>query len=175
MPRRSLRPLPNRSIATRGSVVALACGAVLLLVACGGDPAARDAAGGALPTAPATGADTEPIAQLPRGSLEAVALDVGVTLDADGRVVAPTERVRPTDAVHASLVTVGAASAAMLAVRWRDASGTVIDADERAITANGPAVHTFTRQPAGGWTPGRYEVDVRVNGESAGVRSFEVR
>lgn len=175
MPRRSLHPLPNRSIATRGSVVALACGAVLLLVACGGDPAARDAAAGAVPTTPATGADAEPIAQLPRGSLEAVALDVGVTLDADGRVAAPADRVRPGDAVHASLVTVGDSKAAMLAVHWRDAAGNEIAADERAIVASGPAVHTFTRQPEGGWGPGRYEVEVRMDGESAGIRSFEVR
>ena len=147
----------------------------LLIAGCGGESASPAAGTAAGPGAEPIGSAAEPIARLPQGSLEAVALEVGVGLDADGRVVAPTERVRPTDAVHASLVTVGEATAAMLAVRWRDANGTVIDADERAITANGPAVHTFTRQPAGGWTPGRYEVDVRVNGESAGVRSFEVR
>jgi hypothetical protein len=76
-----------------------------------------------------------------------------------------TDRVRPADAVHASLVTVGESKAAMLAIAWRDASGAEIDADERAITANGPAVHTFTRQPEGGWAPGRYEVEVRVDGK----------
>jgi hypothetical protein len=121
------------------------------------------------------GAGAELIVQLPQGSLEAVALEVGVALDADGRVAAVTERVRPADAVHASLVTVGESEAAMLAIAWRDASGAEIDADERAITASGPAVHTFTRQPEGGWAPGRYEVEVSVDGESAGVRSFDVR
>jgi hypothetical protein len=148
----------------------------LLLAGCGGQPAAP-AAGTEAPStaADAGGAGAEPIAQLPQGSLEAVALEVGVALDADGRVAAVVERVRPGDAVHASLVTVGESKAAMLAIAWRDASGTEIDADERAITASGPAVHTFTRQLEGGWAPGRYEVEVRVDGESAGVRSFEVR
>ena len=104
-----------------------------------------------------------------------MALDVGVTLDADGRVATVAERVRAGDAVHASLVTVGESDAAMLAIEWRDAAGAAIDADERAISATGPAVHTFTRKPDGGWAPGRYEVEVRVDGESAGVRTFEVR
>ncbi|MCZ8114546.1 hypothetical protein [Silanimonas sp.] len=167
MPRRRVRPLVNRPIA-----FALA----LLLAGCGGEPAAP-AAGAEAPStaAEAGGAGAEPIAQLPQGSLEAVALEVGVALDADGRVAAVSERVRPGDAVHASLVTVGESEAAMLAIAWRDASGAEIDADERAITASGPAVHTFTRKPESGWAPGRYEVEVRVDGESAGVRSFEVR
>ena len=167
MPRRRVRPLVNRPIA-----FALA----LLLAGCGGEPA-TPAAGAEAPStvADAGGVGAEPIVQLPQGSLEAVALEVGVALDADGRVAAVTERVRPADAVHASLVTVGESEAAMLAIAWRHASGAEIDADERAITASGPAVHTFTRQPEGGWAPGRYEVEVSVDGESAGVRSFEVR
>ena len=165
MPCRRVRPLVNRPIA-----FALA----LVLAGCGGEPGAP-AADTASTAADAGSVVAEPIAQLPQGSLEAVALDVGVALDADGRVAVVTDRVRPADAVHASLVTVGESKAAMLAIAWRDASGAEIDADERAITANGPAVHTFTRQPEGGWAPGRYEVEVSVDGESAGVRSFEVR
>jgi hypothetical protein len=145
----------------------------VLLTACGADTAPTGTADA--PAAPSATAAAEPIAQLPQGNLEAVALDVGVALDADGRVALVTERVRTTDAVHASLVTVGESEAAMLAVAWRDASGAEIATDERAITASGPAVHTFTRQPEGGWTPGRYEVEVRVDGESAGIRSFDVR
>lgn len=167
MPRRRVRPLVNRPFAFAFA---------LLLAGCGGEPTAPAAGAEAASTAAdAGGAGAEPIVQLPQGSLEAVALEVGVVLDADGRVAAATDRVRPADAVHASLVTVGESKAAMLAIAWRDASGAEIDADERAITANGPAVHTFTRQPEGGWAPGRYEVEVSVDGESAGVRSFDVR
>lgn len=165
----------NRTLASRVAVCGVAVVITLLIAGCGGESAGPSVGSGADSGTEPSGNAAEPIARLPQGSLEAVALEVGVGLDADGRVAASTERVRPADAVHVSLVTVGEATAAMLAVRWRDASGTVIDADERAITASGPAVHTFTRQPEGGWAPGRYEVDVRVNGESAGVRSFEVR
>jgi hypothetical protein len=149
--------------------------AALLLAACGGEPAAPAASTGAAPAPSAGGAPTEAIERLPQGNLEAVALELGTALDADGRVVAAVERVRATDAVHVSLVTVGEAEAAMVSVAWRDAAGAGLHADERAITAAGPAVHTFTRKPDGGWAPGRYEVEVTVDGESAGVRPFEVR
>jgi hypothetical protein len=150
--------------------------AALLLAACGGDPASTPAAPRAGGSSSAA-ADAPPMAveRLPQGSVEAVALDVGAALDVDGRVAASTDRFRASDAVHASLVTVGDAEAAMVAIAWRDAAGAEIDADERAIRASGPAVHTFTRQPEGGWAPGRYEVEVTLDGESAGVRGFEVR
>lgn len=149
----------------------------LLLSACGSDAPAPSS--DASP-APAAAASIEPVAivpveALPQGSLEAVALELGVTLDADGRVAQPVDRVRGTDTVHASLVTVGEAKAAMLRVRWRDAAGKELAADERAISTTGPAAHTFSQAPEGGWAPGRYELEVTMDGESAGVRAFEVR
>lgn len=161
-----------RSLSARALALAIAS---LLLAACGSEPAApgrTDAVNGdsAVEGAPANAPEPTP-----SGSLEAVALELGTSVDADGRVATPTERVRPGDAVHVSLVTVGEAEEATLAIAWRDAAGAAIDADERAISAAGPAVHTFTRQPEGGWAPGRYEAEVRINGESAGVRGFEVR
>ena len=164
MPRpRFLRPLP------------LIAGLVLL-AACGRGPAEVAApAAPALPAPAAEAAAPSPVPALPRGTLEAVALELGAGLDADGRVAQVAERFRPRDTVHASLVTVGEAPAAMLSVQWRSAEGRVLAADERAIQPTGPAVHTFSRQVAGGWPPGRYEVEVRLNGESAGVRAFEVR
>ncbi|MGL6289230.1 MAG: hypothetical protein ACRC2H_00920 [Silanimonas sp.] len=149
--------------------------AALLLAACGGEPAAPTASADAAPASSEDGVPATAIERLPQGSLEAVALELGVALDADGRVATVVERVRANDAVHVSLVTVGEAEAAMVAVAWRDAAGADIDADERAITAAGSAVHTFTRKPENGWAPGRYEVEVTVDGESAGVRRFEVR
>lgn len=148
--------------------------AALVVTACSNEPAPEAAPAAAAPVDAST-ASAAPAIELPQGNLEAVALELGVVLDADGRVGQPTERVRAGDAVHVSLVTVGEAQAAMLAVRWRDASGAEVDVDERAIAPTGPAVHTFTRKPEGGWAPGRYEVEVTMDGESAGVRAFEVR
>lgn len=162
---------PRASLLRRHGGVAVA---ILLLAACGGPPAAP-ASGADAPSSTAADGVPEVIAPPPQGRLDAVALDVGVALDADGRVAAVTDRIRPSDAVHASLVTVGESEAARVAVRWRDGTGVEIAKDERAVSAQGPAVHTFSRQPDGGWPPGRYEVEVQVDGESAGVRSFEVR
>ncbi len=153
-------------------LLVLSAASGVFLVACGQD-ATAPASAPAAPVAEVPAA--APVPQLPAGSIEAVALEIGATLDADGRVSASMERFRRNDIVHASLVTVGEAPAAMLQVQWRDANGTEVAVDERAIQTTGPAVHTFSRGVEGGWLPGRYEVEVLLNGESAGVRPFEVR
>lgn len=167
--------LSARAASSRLFIVALAL-AALGFVGCGKDeaPSASDVvdAPPADETSAAPPAEAPP---LPAGSLEAVALELGVALDADGRVSMPVDRVRPNDTVHLSLVTIGETEAAMLAVHWRDAAGTALAADERAISASGPAVHTFSRKPDAGWAPGRYEAEVTLGGQSAGVRGFEVR
>lgn len=167
------------------AVPGLALVALVALAGCGRDRGtASDSASQAGPaiatdaatdTATDTDPDPRPEAALDLGTLEAVALELGTALDADGRVAAAREVVAATDAVHVSLVTVGNAAAAPIDVRWRDGNGAEIGADARAIDAAGPAVHTFSRQPEGGWTPGRYEVEVLLGGQSAGVRAFEVR
>ena len=161
------------------AVPGLALVALVALAGCGRDretaSGSASQAGPAIATDAATEADPRPEAALDLGTLEAVALELGTALDADGRVAAAREVVAATDAVHVSLVTVGNAAAAPIDVRWRDGNGAEIGADARAIDAAGPAVHTFSRQPEGGWTPGRYEVEVLLGGQSAGVRAFEVR
>ena len=148
--------------------------AMALLTACRGEAPAPVTPETVVVSAPSA-AEPMPVLRLPQGNLEAVALDLGVALDADGRVATPVARVRPRDTVHVSLVTIGDAPAAMLGVRWRDAAGQVLGVDERAIRTEGPAVHTFSRTPKTGWPPGRYEVEVSVGAQSAGVRAFEVR
>lgn len=163
------RPLSNPSLPVRLLMVAAVAG---LLAGCGRDAASA----GAETSTPAATADaSEPPAAAPEGSLEAVALELGTTLDVDGRVALASERVRASDTVHVSLVTVGEVERATLVARWRDAAGTEIAVDEREISATGPAVHTFSRTPETPWAAGRYEVEVMLGDESAGVRPFEVR
>ena len=154
------------------------CLAVALAGCSGGDdvaapggarlPGAADAAGAPVPAG-------ESPAAMPQGTLEAVGVELGTAIDADGRVLRPEARVRPGDTAHVSLVTVGDASAAMLGAEWRDAQGSVLHRDERAISAAGPAVHTFSLKPESGWAEGQHEVTLSLDGEVAGTREFEVR
>ena len=164
---RAASPLPCRSVA-----LALAAA---LAVACSPAPVAPSTPEAS--TARPEAADPAPAATvvLPLGDLEAVALEVGARLDAEGRVATPQERFRPADTVHASLVTVGTSPAARLRVEWRNDAGAVLAADERAVAPGGPAVHTFSRAADGGWPPGRYAVRVRIGDQDAGERPFEVR
>ncbi len=144
--------------------------AAALAVACSPAPDAPSPAPGSTASSmPAPGAEA------PQGDLEAVALEVGGRLDADGRVALAQERFRPGDTVYASLVTVGSAPDVRLRVEWRDAAGAVLAADEQALASTGPAVHTFSRAVEGGWAPGAYAVQVRIGDQDAGERRFEVR
>jgi len=167
----------GRACRTTGFRALTLAALALLLAACQRDASPTDAASTTEPpAADNAGRGAAEAAAMPAsGSLEAVALELGTTLDADGRVAVSTERVQANDTVHISLVTVGDAEAAMLAVRWRDAQGRELAADGRVVRAAGPAVHTFSRTPEGGWAPGRYEVEVMLGGASAGIRGFEVR
>jgi len=162
------RPVSKPSPALLLVIVGILAGS---LAGCGGD-----AATGGAEAAPAAAVDdsTAP-APLPAGDLEAVALELGSRLDADGRVAGVQEHFRPGDTVQASLVTVGSAPAARLRVEWRDAEGRVLGTDERSIAPAGPAVHRFSRAVEGGWPPGRYAVEVHLDATSAGLRHFEVR
>lgn len=148
------------------------CLAVALAGCSGGDdvaaPDAADAESAALPTG-------ESPAALPQGTLEAVGVELGTAIDADGRVLRPEARVRPGDTVHVSLVTVGDAPAVTLGAEWRNAEGAVLHRDERAIQTAGPAVHTFSLKPESGWAAGRHEVTLSLDGEVAGTREFELR
>ncbi len=170
-------PASRPSVPLRAVIASAVLLSALLLSACGSEapPAESAAPPAALSADAAVNNAPEPVDVLPQGSLEAVALELGVALDGDGRVAQTVERARRSDTVHVSVVTVGEAEAVMLTVRWRDADGKDVAVDERAITAAGPAVHTFSHTPEGGWTPGRYEVEVLMSGESAGLRAFEVR
>lgn len=174
-PRRGAAHPPPLPSLRRVAAVAVA-GSALLLAACAPEaPPAEGAAGPAPAVVETAPAEAGPAAVLPAGDVEAVALEIGSRLDADGRVAQVQERFRPADTVQASLVTVGSAPAAMLEIEWRSADGRVLAADQRAIAPAGPAVHSFSRSVEGGWPPGQYAVEVRLDGESAGIRAFEVR
>ena len=164
---RAASPLTCRSV-----VLALAAA---LTVACSPAPEAPSTPGAPAARPEATDPTPPATVVLPRGDLEAVALEVGARLDAEGRVATPQERFRPADTVYASLVTVGTSPAARLRVEWRNAAGAVLAADERAVAPAGAAVHTFSRAVEGGWSPGRYAVGVRIGDQDAGERTFEVR
>lgn len=168
---RPSRPLSNLSLPVRLLIV---CAVAALLAGCGRDATSVGGEAASTPAAAAAEGDSEADATS-IGSLEAVALELGTTLDVDGRVAVASERVRASDTVHVSLITVGEVERATLVARWRDAAGTEIAVDEREISATGPAVHTFSRTPETPWAAGRYEVEVMLGDESAGLRAFEVR
>lgn len=163
----------------------LALPVAFLMVACGSSESG-DASPSAVAAQPASEAAAPAVAGLPSAvgaaalpaepsPLQPQALELGSSLDADGRVASPRTVFRAGDSVHVSLVTLGPSPASMLRVQWADANDVVLHRDERAVTTTGPAVHTFSLTPSPGWLAGNYRVTVTVDGAPAGVREFEWR
>lgn len=123
------------------------------------------------PDAPAnTSADPSGIRVSP---LAPFMLEIGRRVDGDGRVLGETRQFQRGDSVHLSVLTEGSSPASLLRVRWLATDGRALHADERAVTTQGPSVHTFRLTPGSGWPGGRYRVEVMADGDLVGGRDFD--
>ena len=102
-------------------------------------------------------------------------LELGTVTDGEGRVVMPRTVFSPSDTVRLSFGRLPGADTVV--VRWvrvdGDDAGIVVDSALQAFASAG--VVSFAGAPAGGWSPGRYAVEVSAAGRRAGATTFEVR
>ncbi len=155
----------TKSIATL--LVAAAFG--LSLAACGKKEA---------PPPPAAAPAPAPAPKAP----EVVPVSVkGVTLGnqlAEGKkIAAPLATFAPKDTIYAVVETAGTGKATLKAV-WTfkkgDKTATVSDTTQD-IDATGPTNSEFNIKKPDGWPAGDYQVEVFLNGASAGVQKFTVK
>ena len=159
----------------RTSPTAAALLSILLLAACGGEPETA---------APAEGA-TDAVAQadealpeeppMPSGDFRVVAVELGTTLDEDGRVTAPRDVFKPGDTIHAAVVGVGTSPGLTLSARWLAADGSEVAKAGQSLSPEAPTVATFTVSQPDPWPTGAYRVEVAINDRVVETRAFEVR
>lgn len=168
-----------------------ACAALLVLAACNRNPPELDVpaaadAGSEAPVAdavpPANGAPANPgTAASPPvrapGDLEQVAVSgdavaVGSALGADGRASAPKPEYTLDDTIHATVNAGAVKPGATAHVYWTYQDGMTIKEEDKR--ANG-AVLAFTLSAADGMQPGRYSVQVDLDGVPVGITDFVVR
>jgi hypothetical protein len=101
-------------------------------------------------------------------------LRVGAAVGLDKRVPAESLAFRPDDTVFVSIVTQGFASRVRLSARWTDPSGRLLEEMDQAIAPAGTAVSEFHLWKPGGFAPGAYQVEIRLDGTRVGARSFTV-
>lgn len=148
---------------TSTSLIALSL-AALLTVGCKGKETVPSTTGPA-PAPPSTSS-----------AVAVSAIDVGRTLNADKTIGDNTGTFKPMDTIYVSVATTGASSGASLTARFTyGADGQVVKEDSRQIAPSGSAQTEFHIAKADGWPEGQYKVEISLNGQPAGTKSFEVK
>jgi hypothetical protein len=103
-------------------------------------------------------------------SLRITSIQLGRSLNADDTVGSHTTSFTPGQTVYVSVITAGTDSG-VVGVRWMYGSN-VLGEPTKEVTGAGAT--EFHLQSAGGFPPGDYTVEVFLDRQSAGVRSFRV-
>jgi len=104
------------------------------------------------------------------------AIDVGRTLNADKTIGDNTDTFKPMDTIYVSVATNGTSTGSSLSARFTyGADGQVVKEESRQIAPSGAATTEFHIAKPDGWPEGQYKVEVSLNGQSAGSKSFEVK
>ena len=107
-------------------------------------------------------------------ALRVADISLGRSIAADKSVVDKSDSFRPEDTFYLSVRTEGSATSATLKARWTYEGGQVVDESIQSIAPSGPAITEFHVSKPDGWPPGRYEVEVSLNGATAGRKEFKV-
>lgn len=99
-------------------------------------------------------------------------IQTGRSLNADRSVASITTLFKPSETIYVSVQTTGSAPGTV-GVKWMY-HGRVIDEPVKQVDYNGPASTEFHMQNSGGFPAGDYSVEVFINGEKVGSRSFKV-
>jgi hypothetical protein len=105
------------------------------------------------------------------------AITLGNAIGADKKVTAPGDSFAKSDTIYAVVETQGAGTATLTA-KWTYHKGDKVadvSASEQTVTPTGPAVSEFHISKPDGWPQGDYQVEVSLNGASAGVKKFTVK
>ena len=104
--------------------------------------------------------------------LQLANIQTGRSLNADRSVASITTLFKPSETIYVSIQTTGSAPGS-IGVKWMY-GGRVIDEPVKQVDYTGPASTEFHMQNSGGFPEGDYSVDIFINGEKVGSRSFKV-
>ena len=130
------------------------------------------------PPPPETGsADTAAVAPAP-ATPEAFAISevtLGKAIDADKRVASPSTTFGPKDTIYASVATTGSASSKTLTAKWTFQDGQTVHEESRDLNLTGDGTTAFQISKPDGFPPGRYKVEISLDGSVVQSKEFEVK
>lgn len=100
-------------------------------------------------------------------------IELGSSVGADKRVLAPRSSFGVKDSIIASVYTENTGPNAMLTAKWTFQTGQTVDSTSQAVAAS-PGVTEFHIVKKSPWPVGRYKVDISLNGSPAGSQEFDV-
>jgi len=170
-------------------ILVLALAAALALAACSkpaapdgsaasagaaGDGAAPAAAAAAAPGTIATPIPGEP--PLPElGEFRIVQVLMGTAVDDEQLVVTDTREFGARDAIHASVLSIGAHQGLKLSADWRAPDGAIIAKSEQALVPESDLATTFRLGNPEPWPAGEYELRLAIDGHTVRTEKFSVR
>ena len=143
----------------------------LVLAACGKKE------GPAPAPAPAPAPTAEPAPTPAPAGIAVSSVTAGSAIGADKKVTVATDSFAPSDTMYVSVDTTGSGTA-KLDAKWTYSKGgnvAVVKDDSMTINTTGPATHEFHVSKPDGWPAGNYEVDVLLDGRSAGSKKLTVK
>ena len=102
-------------------------------------------------------------------------ISLGRTLETNRRVSQPREDFAPADTVYVSVVTNGSARRAVLKARWTYQGSEVVSESSLDIAPSGVTGSEFHVSRPEGLPRGGYQVEIFIDGASAGKRAFSVQ
>lgn len=127
--------------------------------------------------APAPAPSVEPAPTPAPAGIAVSSVTAGSAIGADKKVAVATDSFAPSDTMYVSVDTTGSGTA-KLDAKWtysKDGNVAVVKDDSMTINTAGPATHEFHVSKPDGWPAGNYEVDVLLDGRSAGSKKLTVK
>jgi len=127
--------------------------------------------------APAPAPTAEPAPTPAPAGIAVSSVTAGSAIGADKKVTVATDSFAPSDTMYVSVDTTGSGTA-KLDAKWTYSKGgnvAVVKDDSMTINTTGPATHEFHVSKPDGWPAGNYEVDVLLDGRSAGSKKLTVK
>jgi hypothetical protein len=100
-------------------------------------------------------------------------IELGSSVGADKRVLAPRSSFGVKDSIIASVYTENTAPDAVLTAKWTFQTGQTVDSTSQVVAAS-PGVTEFHIVKKSAWPVGRYKVEIALNGSPAGSQEFDV-